>query len=77
MAITQEQVLNALRNVDDPDLKKDIVTLNMVRDVTIDGNRVSFRIVLTTPACPMKEMIHKAAKNAILHFVDKNADVNR
>ena len=76
MAITQEQVLNALRNVDDPDLKKDIVTLNMVRDVTIDGNRVSFRIVLTTPACPMKEMIHKAAKNAILHFVDKNADVN-
>ncbi|MFN7846181.1 MAG: iron-sulfur cluster assembly protein, partial [Bacteroidota bacterium] len=58
--ITTEKVLDALRNVDDPDLKKDIVTLGMVRDVKIDGNKVSFTVVLTTPACPMKDMIHKA-----------------
>ena len=75
MAISNEQVLEALKNVDDPDLKKDIVTLGMVRDLVIEGKKVSFRIVLTTPACPMKEMIHKAAQNAVLHFVDKEAEV--
>jgi len=76
MEITQEKVLEALRNVDDPDLKKDIVTLGMVRDVVIEGKQVSFRVVLTTPACPMKDMIHKACVNAIIHFVDKEAKVN-
>jgi ATP-binding protein involved in chromosome partitioning len=74
--ITTEKVLDALRNVDDPDLKKDIVTLGMVRDVKIDGNKVSFTVVLTTPACPMKDMIHKACVNAIIHFVDKQAEVD-
>lgn len=73
--ITKEQVLEALRNVDDPDLKKDIVTLGMVRDVEIEGKNVSFRVVLTTPACPMKDMIQKACINAIIHFVDKEAKV--
>lgn len=76
MSITTEQVLEALKNVDDPDLKKDIVTLGMVRDLTIDGKNVNFTVMLTTPACPMKEMIHKASVNAILHFVDKEAKVN-
>jgi ATP-binding protein involved in chromosome partitioning len=74
--ITTEKVLDALRNVDDPDLKKDIVTLGMVRDVKIDGNKVNFTVVLTTPACPMKDMIHKACVNAIIHFVDKQAEVD-
>ena len=74
--ITTEKVLDALRNVDDPDLKKDIVTLGMVRDIKIDGNKVSFTVVLTTPACPMKDMIHKACVNAIIHFVDKQAEVD-
>jgi len=74
--ITKEIVLEALSNVDDPDLKKDIVTLGMVKDVEIDGKKVSFTVVLTTPACPMKEMIHKACVNAIIHFVDKEAEVN-
>lgn len=73
--ITVEKVLDALRNVDDPDLKKDIVTLGMVKDVAVDGKKVSFTVVLTTPACPMKDMIHKACVNAILHFVDKEAEV--
>ena len=73
--ITLENVLEALKNVDDPDLKKDIVTLGMVRDVKVDGKKVNFTVVLTTPACPMKEMIHKACVNAIIHFVDKEAQV--
>jgi ATP-binding protein involved in chromosome partitioning len=75
MNITKEQVLEALKNVDDPDLHKDIVTLGMVKDVAVDGKNVSFTVVLTTPACPMKDMIHKACVNAILYYVDKEADV--
>ncbi|MEO5643673.1 MAG: Mrp/NBP35 family ATP-binding protein [Bacteroidia bacterium] len=73
MNITQEQVIDALRHVDDPDLKKDLVTLGMVKDIVIDGNNVSFTVVLTTPACPMKELIKKACENAIIHYVDKDA----
>ena len=75
MLITEEKVLEALRNVDDPDLKKDIVTLGMVRDLKIDGNKVNFSVVLTTPACPMKEMIHKACYNAVKHFVSQDAEI--
>jgi len=75
MEITKERVLEALRNVDDPDLKKDIVTLGMVQDVEVNGKNVSFRVVLTTPACPMKDMIQRACVNAIVHFVDKDAKV--
>ena len=71
--ITQEQVLDALRNVDDPDFKKDIVTLGMVKDIVIDGNNVHFSVELTTPACPMKELIHRACVNAITHYVSKEA----
>ena len=76
MPITKDQILEVLKNVDDPDLKKDIVTLGMVKDVEVSGKNVSFTVVLTTPACPMKEMIHKACVNAIVHFVDKEAIVN-
>lgn len=76
MSITREQVLKALSYVEDPDLKKDLVTLNMIEDVVIDGNRVSFSVVLTTPACPLKSMIENACRNAILHFVSKNANLH-
>lgn len=76
MSITKEQVLEALKNVDDPDLKKDLVTLGMIKDLEVDGKKVNFTVVLTTPACPMKDMIHKACVNAVLHFVDKDAEVN-
>ncbi|HXB12597.1 MAG TPA: Mrp/NBP35 family ATP-binding protein [Bacteroidia bacterium] len=71
--ITQEQVLEALKNVIDPDFNKDIVTLGMVKDVAIDGKNVNFTVELTTPACPMKEMIHRACVNAITYYVDKEA----
>ncbi len=74
--ITQEQILNALRYVEDPDLKKDLVTLNMIEDLRIDGNKVSFSVVLTTPACPMKAMLENACRNAVLHFVSKDAELS-
>lgn len=76
MEISTQQVLDALKYVDDPDLKKDLVTLNMVKDVQVEGKRISFTVVLTTPACPMKDMIQKACVNAIKHFVDKDAEVH-
>ncbi len=75
MSITPEKVLKALSYVDDPDLGKDLVTLNMIKDVSVDGKKVSFTVVLTTPACPMKEQIKHACKNAILHMVDQEATV--
>lgn len=73
--ITKEAVLAALSNVQEPDLGKDLVTLNMVRDIEIDGKNVSFTVVLTTPACPLKEMIEKACINAVHILVDKEAVV--
>lgn len=57
MDVSKERVLKALSTVDDPDLKKDLVTLNMIQDIAIKGNKVSFKVVLTTPACPLKELI--------------------
>ena len=74
MAITEKQVLDALRNVDDPDLHKDLVTLNMIKDIVINDKEISFSVVLTTPACPMKDMIQKACENAIVYYVDKEAE---
>lgn len=73
--ITKEAVLKALSNVQEPDLGKDLVTLNMVQDIEIDGKNVTFTVVLTTPACPLKEMIEKACINAIHILVDKEAVV--
>ena len=57
--MTTEEILKALSNVQEPDLGKDLVTLNMIQDVKIDGDAVSFTIVLTTPACPMKDLMKK------------------
>lgn len=73
--ISIEQVIDALRNVEEPDLKKDLVTLNMIKDVAVDGKKVSFTVVLTTPACPLKELIANACRNAIIHYVDAEAEV--
>jgi ATP-binding protein involved in chromosome partitioning len=73
--MTPEAILNALSNVQEPDLGKDLVTLNMVKDVAIEGNDVSFTVVLTTPACPMKDMIKNACINAVQLLVKKEAIV--
>jgi ATP-binding protein involved in chromosome partitioning len=76
MNITQEQVLQALGHVEEPDLKKDLVTLNMIQDIKIDGNRLSFSVILTTPACPLKGLIENACRNAIAHFISKDIEVS-
>jgi ATP-binding protein involved in chromosome partitioning len=73
--MTNEDILKALSNVQEPDLGKDLVTLNMVKDIVIEGNAVSFTVVLTTPACPMKDMIMNACINAIKLLVNKDAEV--
>ena len=73
--MTNEAIMQALSNVQEPDLGKDLVTLNMVKDVAINGNDVSFTVVLTTPACPMKDMIMNACINAIKLLVNKEANV--
>ncbi|HWQ83121.1 MAG TPA: Mrp/NBP35 family ATP-binding protein [Anaerolineales bacterium] len=62
----QEAVLAALSKVQEPELHKDLVTLNMVRDINIDGKKVSFKVVLTTPACPLKTRIEREAREAVL-----------
>lgn len=73
--MTTEDILKALSNVQEPDLGKDLVTLNMIKDIEIDGNKVSFTIILTTPACPMKDMMQRASENAIKLLVNKEAQV--
>ncbi|MDE3142844.1 MAG: DUF59 domain-containing protein, partial [Bacteroidota bacterium] len=73
--MTEADILKALGNVQEPDLGKDLVTLNMIKDLAIDGNSVSFTIVLTTPACPMKDMMRSACENAIKILVSKEAVV--
>ncbi len=65
MNVTEQNVLDALRGVRDPDLHKDIVTLGFVRDLKIEGGKVSFRIVLTTPACPVKEQMEGEARRLV------------
>lgn len=64
--ITTEQVYKALANVVDPELGKDLVSLNMVEDVQVDGDNVSFTLVLTTPACPLREQLERDARNAVM-----------
>ena len=73
--MTEAEILKALSNVQEPDLGKDLVTLNMIKDVAIDGNNVSFTVVLTTPACPMKDMMRSACENAVKLLVNKEAIV--
>ncbi len=74
--MTTEKILEALSNVQEPDLGKDLVTLNMIKDIEISGNNVSFTVILTTPACPLKDMIGNACVNAIKLLVNKDAIVN-
>jgi len=63
--VDREVVLSALSKVLDPDLNKDIVTLGMIRDLEISSNSVSFRFVLTTPACPVRDQLEKQAREAV------------
>lgn len=65
MALTHEQVIAALRTVQDPELFKDIVTLGMVKDVQIAGGDVKVRVELTTPGCPLKDVIERDVTAAL------------
>ncbi len=73
--MTEKEILRALENVQEPDLGKDLVTLNMVKDIKIETNNVSFTVVLTTPACPLKDLIKNACINAVQLLVNKEAVV--
>jgi len=64
--ITEKDILRALSQVQDPDLRKDLVTLGMIKDVKVKDGEVSFTIVLTTPACPLKSKLEKDSKDAVL-----------
>lgn len=63
--ISNEAVMDALSRVQEPELHKDLVTLNMVRELEISDSRVSFTIMLTTPACPLKSQIEREARSAV------------
>lgn len=75
--LSETSVLEALRLVKDPDLHRDIVSLNFVKNLKIENNSVSLDIELTTPACPMREVIKNEAEKAILENIDgvKNVDI--
>src|ERR1051326_3247760 len=64
-SVTEAAVLDALRVVRDPDLHKDIVALGFIKDLKIDGERVAFTIELTTPACPVKDLMREQAHSAV------------
>ncbi len=73
--ISAEKVLSALQHVQDPDLKKDLVTLGMIKDISVNGLKVAFTVVLTTPACPLKEKIKQDCIAAIQKYVHPGAVV--
>jgi len=75
MPVTREDVLKALSHVDDPDLRKDLVTLNMVSDIQVNGKKISFKVTLTTPACPLKESIRRECEKAIHRFIADDVEV--
>src|SRR5258705_5624669 len=61
----RDAVLDALRVVNDPDLRKDIVSLGFIKDLALSGGNVSFAIELTTPACPVKDQLREQATAAV------------
>jgi ATP-binding protein involved in chromosome partitioning len=67
---TREAVLTALQTVHDPELHRDIISLNMVRDLAVDDGRVAFNLVLTTPACPLRETIDRDVREALASVPD-------
>ncbi len=75
MDITKELVLEALSTVNDPDLKQDLVSLNMIDGVEVEGNNIKFKVVLTTPACPLKEVMRKDCVNALENKFGSNIEV--
>jgi len=75
MPLLQDQIMTALRTVEDPDLKQDLVSLGMIQDLVVNQSSVAFTLVLTTPACPLQEMLKKACIDAIHTHVATNLEV--
>lgn len=73
--ITSTQIEMALGHVNDPDLGRSLTELGMIENIKVDGLKVSFDLVLTTPACPMKKKMSDDCINAIHELVDRNAEV--
>ncbi len=76
MSYSQSDILRALSTVEDPDLKRDLVTLNMIKDVKTAADVVSFTVVLTTPACPLKEKIRQDCENAVREVVGPDVRID-
>ncbi len=74
--MTQSDILKALSTVDDPDLKRDLVSLNMIKDVIVETGKVSFTVVLTTPACPLKEKIRQDCEDAVRKVVGEDVKID-
>ena len=70
----EKELLSALSTVEEPDLKNDLVSLNMITGIKIDGNNITFTIILTTPACPLKEKMRNDCEKAI-HLINPEAVV--
>ena len=66
MTLTKESVLAALSKVQEPELHQDLVTLNMIRELDLQADVVSFTIMLTTPACPLQTQIEREARQAVM-----------
>ena len=66
MSVTNDMVMERLRTVNDPELHRDIVTLKMVKEVTVDGGAVHVHVELTTPACPLKDQIMQDVQRAVM-----------
>ena len=75
MRFSSADILKALSTVNDPDLKQDLVSLNMVKDIEITEAKLRFTIVLTTPACPLKEKIKNDCIEAVEKVVGKNISI--
>jgi len=75
MRPTTEQIVNALKNVIDPDLQKNLVSLGMIENIVTGDNTVSFKLVLTTPACPLREKLKNDCIEAVKKYVDSSLDV--
>jgi ATP-binding protein involved in chromosome partitioning len=71
--VSKDAVMAALGKVQEPELHKDLVTLNMIRDLSIEDGQVSFTVVLTTPACPLRGRIESEARQAVLGIAGVNA----
>lgn len=75
--LNKESIVNALSQVMDPDLNRDLVSLDMIKDLKIDGDEVSFTIELTTPSCPLKGKIENDARRAVLTMTEaKEVKIN-